>query len=345
MVAGPDAQRQIAEAAVDAVQAVVASGDVLVIEDDPSAVRLLREYLEVAGYPVRVAATGRERPRLGRRAQAGGDHPRRPPARASTAGRCCAGSRPTTRTRDIPVIIVTVVEEREIGLALGAADYLVKPIHREALLTCLARYVATVADAGQPRRVLVVDDEAAALALIRAALEPEGYEVVTAQGGRAALEWARGGQIVDLVVCDLMMPEIDGFEVIAALKRDRRTAMVPIVVCTAHDLTVGAEGATQRADPRDRGQGSGRAARPARLAEPIGADAAQLMASERVMLVVEDEEPNRALLRAVLARASDQRLGGIVLIEAGDLASARRSSSSATSTSSCSTSGCPTATA
>jgi CheY-like chemotaxis protein len=60
---------------------------------------------------------------------------------------------------------------------------------------------------------------------------------VTAQGGRAALDWARHGQLVDLVVCDLVMPEVDGFEVIAAFKRDRRTAMVPIVVCTAHDLT------------------------------------------------------------------------------------------------------------
>jgi CheY-like chemotaxis protein len=61
--------------------------------------------------------------------------------------------------------------------------------------------------------------------------------VVTAQGGRAALDWARRGQLVDLVVCDLVMPEVDGFEVIAALKRERRTSAVPIVVCTAHDLT------------------------------------------------------------------------------------------------------------
>jgi CheY-like chemotaxis protein len=98
--------------------------------------------------------------------------------------------------------------------------------------------VASGTGDGQTKRVLVVDDEAAALALIRAALEPEGYEVVTARGGRAALEWARRGQLVDLVVCDLVMPEVDGFEVIAALKRERRTADVPIVVCTAHDLTV-----------------------------------------------------------------------------------------------------------
>lgn len=222
--------------AAEAVQAAVSSGDVLVIEDDPSAVRLLREYLEAAGYPVRVAATGESG--LASIAE------RKPAAiildvllPGIDGWEVLRRLKANDGTRDVPVIIVTVVEEREVGLALGAADYLVKPIHREALLGCLARYVVTGSAAGQHRRVLVVDDEAGALALIRAALEPEGYEVVTAQGGRAALDWASGDQLVDLVVCDLVMPEIDGFEVIAALKRERRTAAVPIVVCTAHDLT------------------------------------------------------------------------------------------------------------
>jgi signal transduction histidine kinase/CheY-like chemotaxis protein len=224
-----------AAAAVEAVEAAITTGDVLVIEDDPSAVRLLREYLEAAGYRVRVAATGET--------GLASVSERRPAAiildvllPGIDGWEVLRRLKAEDSTRDIPVIIVTVVEEREVGLALGAADYLVKPIDREALLGCLARYVAPATEGGQPRRVLVVDDEAPALALIRATLEPEGYEVVTVQGGRAALEWARDGQPVDLVVCDLVMPEVDGFEVIAALKRERRTAHVPIVVCTAHDL-------------------------------------------------------------------------------------------------------------
>ena len=220
-----------------AVQAAIATGDVLVIEDDPSAVRLLREYLEAAGYSVRVASTGE----VGLAAVAD-----RAPAAivldvllpGIDGWEVLRRLKANDQTAAIPVIIVTVVEEREVGFALGAADYLVKPIHREALLKCLARYVVTGSGDGGSRRVLIVDDEAAALTLIRAALEPEGYEVVTAQGGRAALDWARHGQLVDLVVCDLVMPEVDGFEVITALKRDRRTAAVPIVVCTAHDLSV-----------------------------------------------------------------------------------------------------------
>ncbi|HEX5148003.1 MAG TPA: response regulator [Candidatus Limnocylindrales bacterium] len=235
LAAPPDAVA--ASAAASALGDAIVAGDVLVVEDDPSAVRLLREYLEAAGYSVRVAPTGE----AGLAAVA-----ERAPAAVVLdvllpgidGWEVLRRLKADDRTHSIPVIIVTVVEEREVGLALGAADYLVKPIHRSALLNCLARYVATGAAGGAARRVLVVDDEAAALSLIRAALEPEGYEVVTAQGGRAALEWVRRGQLVDLVVCDLVMPEVDGFEVIAALKRERRTSAVPIVVCTAHDLTL-----------------------------------------------------------------------------------------------------------
>jgi CheY-like chemotaxis protein len=234
-LAGPDAGPTPAVAS--AVSAAVATGDILVIEDDPSAVRLLREYLEAAGYSVRVASTGETGlASVTEQAPAavvldvllpgldGWEVLRRLKANPDTQG--------------IPVIIVTVVEEREVGLALGAADYLVKPIHRAALLSCIARYVNGGSTGGVGKRVLVVDDETATLTLMRAALEPEGYEVVTAQGGREALEWARGGELVDLVVCDLVMPDVDGFEVIATLKREARTAAVPIIVCTAHDLTM-----------------------------------------------------------------------------------------------------------
>jgi CheY-like chemotaxis protein len=217
-------------------QAAPTSGDILVIEDDPSAVRLLREYLESAGYRVRVAATG----------ETGLDSAvaHRPAAivldvllPGIDGWEVLRRLKADDRLQDVPVVIVTVVEEREVGLALGAVDYLVKPIHREALLGCLARFVGAGAGPETPRRVLVVDDEPASLALIRSALEPEGVEVVEAVGGREALDWAEHGQLVDLVVCDLVMPDIDGFAVIAALKRNSRTASLPIVVCTAHDLS------------------------------------------------------------------------------------------------------------
>jgi CheY-like chemotaxis protein len=139
--------------------------------------------------------------------------------------------------QDVPVVIVTVVEEREVGFALGAVDYIVKPIHRESLLSCLGRYVNANGARATAKRVLVIDDEEASIAMIRGALEPEGVEIVEARGGREALAWAKRGESVDMVICDLVMPDVDGFEVIAALRENDRTASWPIIVCTGHDLT------------------------------------------------------------------------------------------------------------
>jgi signal transduction histidine kinase/CheY-like chemotaxis protein len=207
--------------------------DLLVIEDDPGAVRLLREYLEPAGYGMRVAPDGEAGIRMA------GE--RRPAAiildvllPGIDGWEVLRRLKHDAGLRDVPVVIVTVVDERQVGLALGAADYLVKPVQREALVGVLERWFGGPPDR-RTMRVLAVDDEASARALIRAALEPEGLEIVEASGGREALDRAASERF-DLIVCDLLMPGIDGFEVIATLKADPRTALVPILVCTAHDL-------------------------------------------------------------------------------------------------------------
>ena len=209
--------------------------DILVIEDDPSAVRLLREYLEPSGYTVTAAPSGEAGLAMAKD---------RPPAAivldvllpGLDGWEVLRRLKAESVLRDVPVIIVTVVDERGIGLALGAVDYLVKPIQRDALIACLARHTLTSKVRQRRVRILAVDDEPGGLALIRAALEPDGFEVVDATGGREALALMRGNGI-DLVVCDLAMPDMDGFEVIAALKADPKTAGVPILVCTARDLS------------------------------------------------------------------------------------------------------------
>jgi CheY-like chemotaxis protein len=208
---------------------------VLVIEDDPSALRLLRQYLEPAGYQVAVATTGESGLALARQ---------RVPAAVILdvllptidGWEVLRRLKADPDLQDVPVVIVTIVDDREVGLALGAVDYLVKPIQRQGLLACLARHGIAPSAEVPSVRVLAVDDEPAALAFIRAALEVEGYDVIEAAGGREALSRVADGSI-DLVVCDLVMPDIDGFELIARLKGNPKTAPIPIVVCTAQDLS------------------------------------------------------------------------------------------------------------
>jgi CheY-like chemotaxis protein len=134
---------------------------------------------------------------------------------------------------DIPVIMVTIIDQKNMGYALGAAEYLTKPIDRARLLTVLNRYKQ---DAGIGP-VLVVDDDPAVRKMVRRMLEKEDWKVVEAENGRHALE------ILDeaapsLVLLDLMMPEMDGFEFISELRRNDRWNKVPVVVVTAKDLTV-----------------------------------------------------------------------------------------------------------
>jgi len=223
---GPDPESDDRAAAIPSV---------LVIEDDPSVVRLLREYLEPAGYRVTAATTG----------EAGLEAMRVELPAAVILDVLLPGIdgwevlrevKDDPRLRVVPVVILTVVDEREVGLALGAVDYLVKPVDRDALLASLGRFTFTTKARERPVRVLAVDEEPAALELVRTALEPEGFEVVLARGGREALDRAAASDF-DLVICDLVMPDVDGFEVVVKLKADPRTASVPIIVCTAHDLT------------------------------------------------------------------------------------------------------------
>jgi CheY-like chemotaxis protein len=100
----------------------------------------------------------------------------------------------------------------------------------------LARYTFTTKVRTGTVRVLAVDDDPAALDLIDAALRPEGFEVVRASGGREAIDRATTERF-DLVVCDLLMPDVDGFDVVNALKSDPSNREVPILILTAHTLT------------------------------------------------------------------------------------------------------------
>lgn len=141
------------------------------------------------------------------------------------------------RTADTPVVVVSVLPEPGRGFALGAADYLVKPVAREDLLAALGRVVGL--DRSQPegvRRILVIDDDPISLELVRVTLEPLGWDVRTCDQGTEAKAMVRA-QRPAVVLVDLLMPDPDGFRVIDELRADPQTLDIPVVVLTAKTLT------------------------------------------------------------------------------------------------------------
>jgi PAS domain S-box-containing protein len=139
------------------------------------------------------------------------------------------------KTADIPVVMVSISSDRAKAFSLGAIEHLVKPVAREALIEALERRSFTTRVRSQAIRVLAVDDDPKQLELFRAALEPRGFIVHTHLSPRAGIEHARREQM-DLVLLDLVMPEMSGIEVVAELRADERTRAVPILLITAHQL-------------------------------------------------------------------------------------------------------------
>jgi signal transduction histidine kinase/DNA-binding response OmpR family regulator len=138
-------------------------------------------------------------------------------------------------TRDIPVLVVTVVDEPELGRALGAHDYFVKPVDSKALLSRLDQYTFTNKVREQRVKVLVVDDEPSNVERLVALLEPVGFSVLRAYDGAPGLQLART-ELPDLILLDLMMPGVNGFDVVSELKSDPRTSDIPVLIVTAKDL-------------------------------------------------------------------------------------------------------------
>ncbi len=206
---------------------------VLVVEDDEPFYRALAADLEGAGYQPRWARHGEEALRLASELQ---------PA-AITLDLSLPGMdgweilkvlKDDTLTAHIPVIIVSLLENHELGFALGAEDYFVKPLERRHFLV---RLEDLLGDAGAtPRPALIVDDDPQVHQLLEEELEKAGYEVLTAAGGADGLELAAARRPA-IIVLDLMMPRMNGFEVATTLRDDPATADIPIVVLTAKELT------------------------------------------------------------------------------------------------------------
>jgi CheY-like chemotaxis protein len=138
--------------------------------------------------------------------------------------------------RRVPIVIVSIVADRAKGLALGAAAVMQKPISRQELFESLVELGLSPLAQGRTLNVLVVDDDPKAVELIAIRIPSLGSGVLRAFGGREAIDIARR-ELPDLIVLDLMMPDVNGFDVVEALSERPDTARIPIVVVTAKEIT------------------------------------------------------------------------------------------------------------
>lgn len=209
-------------------------GEVLVIDDDPAVRDLFKNYLTKQGYQVSVANGGDEGLRLARQL-----HPDAITLDAMMPGMdgwmVLSALKTDPALADIPVIMASMIEDKQLGYSLGATDYLVKPINREQLSAVLNKY--HINKQAVPE-VMVIDDDLSSLQMIETMLKKAGgWQVVTAENGRIGLEKITEKQ-PDLILLDLMMPEMDGFEFVTHLREHEKLRRIPIVVLTAKDITL-----------------------------------------------------------------------------------------------------------
>lgn len=134
----------------------------------------------------------------------------------------------------IPVIVVSVVDQKQMGFTLGAAEYLVKPVQKSALLEAVRKHVRP--QAGRSNNILVVDDDCETLDLVSNILCSSGYTPHLANSGKEAFRLLSKVHM-DAILLDLAMPEMDGFEVLSRIKQDPALGGIPVFVVTAKDLT------------------------------------------------------------------------------------------------------------
>ncbi|MET0397664.1 MAG: response regulator [Longimicrobiaceae bacterium] len=204
---------------------------VLVIDDDPVQRDLMQRFLGREGFQVLAAAGGEDGLRLARQLQ---------PAAITLdvmmpgmdGWSVLAALKADEALRHIPVVMLTMVDDPERGLALGAAEYTTKPVDRGRLSRLLRKYTCL----NPPCPVLVVDGDDTSRAVTRAILERRGWKVSEAPNGRVALECMERER-PRLILLDLVMPEMDGFEFADRVRRHPEWRSIPIVVVTSRDVT------------------------------------------------------------------------------------------------------------
>ena len=203
---------------------------VLIVDDDATVRELVERHLERSGFAVVTASGGREGLRLVRE--------RRPAAVTLDilmpdldGWTVLAAIKGDPVLSGTPVVLMSIVDQKNRGYALGAADYLVKPVDRAKLVETLTGICGATAG-----RALLVDDDEVVRRSVRQALEPIGWNVAEAENGQAAIESLTAAR-PDVIILDLMMPKMDGFEFLDELRGRPDWQGTPVVIITAKDLT------------------------------------------------------------------------------------------------------------
>jgi signal transduction histidine kinase/DNA-binding response OmpR family regulator len=204
---------------------------VLIAEDNLQAAQLLAIYLIEAGYNVAVARDGEEAVKKAREAK--------PFAitldvmlPTKDGWQVLQELKNFSETKNIPVIIVSIVDEYDIGFSLGAVGYLVKPVDRKQLLQTLAELDLH----GAPLKILVIDDQLEDVKLIETILSGEGFEVLEALSGAEGVDKAIKEK-PDLIILDLIMPGMSGFDVVDRIRESAEAMEIPIIICSSKDIS------------------------------------------------------------------------------------------------------------
>jgi GAF domain-containing protein/CheY-like chemotaxis protein len=204
---------------------------VVVIDDEPTARDLLQRLLRAEGFHVLTAAGGEEGLRLVRAI-----HPDIITLDVMMPGMdgwaVLTQLKADSATADLPVIVLTILDDKNLGFTLGAADYLTKPIDRERLSEILVRYKSQ----DDIPHALIVEDDTATREMLARFLEKENWQIAAAENGRVALK-RLAEKIPQLILLDLMMPEMNGFQFVAELRKRDEWKNIPVIVVTAKDLT------------------------------------------------------------------------------------------------------------
>jgi PAS domain S-box-containing protein len=205
---------------------------VLIADDEVSARELLASYLE-PDYRVAMAGSGPEA--VSKAQQLLPDAITLDVLMPGGGGfETLVALRKTPETASIPIIIVSIVDQKRVGFALGAADYLIKPIRKPLLLEAIRKHVPLPGDDDQS--ILLVDDDPGTLELLEETLRSAGYETQSVRSGPRALE-VLSSKLVSAVLLDLVMPGMDGFQVIRHLRQEPTLKELPILVMTAKSLS------------------------------------------------------------------------------------------------------------